>query len=71
MLALGGLRRAGFVGPAFQRAQAIREAFFRDGGRQLGMRLEWRLLELEPGVAEFALDVDGRKVDALGGGGAS
>jgi type VI secretion system protein ImpL len=45
---------------AFQRAQAIREAFFRDGGRQLGMKLEWRLLELDPGVAEFALDVDGQ-----------
>lgn len=45
---------------SFQRAQAIREAFFRDGGRQLGMRLEWRLLELEPGVAEFTLDVDGQ-----------
>ena len=24
------------------------------------MKLEWRLLELEPGVAEFALDVDGQ-----------
>jgi type VI secretion system protein ImpL len=44
----------------FQRAQAIREAFFGDGGRQLGTRLEWRLLELDPAVAEFALDVDGQ-----------
>jgi len=56
--------RAGTAGAdalqPFQRAQAIREAFFRDGGRQLGVKLEWRLLELDPGVAEFALDVDGQ-----------
>lgn len=44
----------------FQRAQAIRDAFFRDGGRQFGVRLELRLLELEPGIAEFSLDVDGQ-----------
>ena len=44
----------------FQRAQAIREAFFRDGGRQLGMRLDLRLLELDAGVGEFSLDVDGQ-----------
>jgi type VI secretion system protein ImpL len=44
----------------FQRAQAIREGFFRDGGRQFGVRLEMRLLELEPGIAEFVLDVDGQ-----------
>jgi type VI secretion system protein ImpL len=44
----------------FQRAQAIREAFFRDGGRQLGVRLEFRPLALDPGIAEFALDVDGQ-----------
>jgi type VI secretion system protein ImpL len=45
---------------AFQRAQAIRDAFFREGGRQFGVRLEMRLLELEPGIAEFVLDVDGQ-----------
>jgi type VI secretion system protein ImpL len=44
----------------FERAQAIREAFFRDGGRQFGVRLEMRLLELESGIAEFVLDVDGQ-----------
>jgi type VI secretion system protein ImpL len=44
----------------FQRAQAIREAFFRDGGREFGVRMELRLLELEPGIAEFVLDVDGQ-----------
>lgn len=56
-------RTAGQGGEAlqpFQRAQAIREAFFREGGRQLGTRLEFRLLEVDAGVAEFALDVDGQ-----------
>ena len=44
----------------FQRAQAIREAFFRDGGRQFGTRLEFRLLELDTAAGEFTLDVDGQ-----------
>ncbi len=44
----------------FQRAQSIREAFFRDSGHTLGARLEFRLLELDPGVAQFTLDVDGQ-----------
>lgn len=44
----------------FRRAQAIRDAFFRDGGRALGTRLEFRLLELDAGAAEFTLDVDGQ-----------
>ncbi len=44
----------------FRRAQSIREAFFRDGGRALGTRLEFRLLELDAGASEFTLDVDGQ-----------
>ena len=44
----------------FRRAQTIREAFFRDGGRVLGTRLEFRLLELDAGASEFTLDVDGQ-----------
>ena len=44
----------------FRRAQTIREAFFRDGGRALGTRLEFRLLELDAGASEFTLDVDGQ-----------
>ena len=44
----------------FQRAQAIRDAYFRDGGRQFGMRLELRLLEMDAGIGEFMLDVDGQ-----------
>ncbi len=46
--------------PQFQRARAIREAFFRDGGRQLGVRLELRLLEMDGSIGEFMLDVDGQ-----------
>jgi type VI secretion system protein ImpL len=44
----------------FRRAQSIRDAFFRDGGRALGTRLEFRLLELDAGASEFTLDVDGQ-----------
>lgn len=44
----------------FMRAQAIRDAWFRDGGRQFGLRFELRLLELDPALAEFALDIDGQ-----------
>jgi type VI secretion system protein ImpL len=44
----------------FQRAQVIREAFFRDGGRRLGVRLDFRALELDPGIGEFLLEVDGQ-----------
>ncbi len=46
--------------PQFQRAQAIRDAFFRDGGRRLGIRLEFRLIELDAAIREFTLDVDGQ-----------
>ncbi|HEU0199427.1 MAG TPA: type VI secretion IcmF C-terminal domain-containing protein, partial [Burkholderiaceae bacterium] len=46
----------------FQRAQSIRDAFFRDGGRALGVRLEFRLLEMDAGVSAFALEVDGQNM---------
>ena len=44
----------------FQRAQAIRDAFFREGGRALGVQLDFRLLELDADAAAFSLDVDGQ-----------
>jgi type VI secretion system protein ImpL len=44
----------------FHRARGIRDAFFRDGGRRLGMQLELRALEFDPGIAELTLDVDGQ-----------
>jgi type VI secretion system protein ImpL len=53
---------AGAAGDAalpFQRARQVRDAFFVDGGRRFGVRLEMRLLELDPGVAEFGLDAGG------------
>ncbi len=42
------------------RAQAVRDSYFRDGGRTLGTRLEWRLLELDAGAGQFLLDIDGQ-----------
>jgi type VI secretion system protein ImpL len=44
----------------FQRALAIRDAFFSDGGKTLGGRLEFRLLEMQTGVGSMVLDVDGQ-----------
>ncbi|HSW24942.1 MAG TPA: type VI secretion IcmF C-terminal domain-containing protein, partial [Burkholderiaceae bacterium] len=44
----------------FQRAQAIRSAFFSDGGRQFAVRMDLRLLELDPGIGQLTIDVDGR-----------
>jgi len=44
----------------FQRAHQIRESFFGDGGKRLGMKLEFRLVELDPGVSELVLDIDGQ-----------
>jgi type VI secretion system protein ImpL len=44
----------------FQRAQLIRNAMFSDGGRTLGVRLEFRLLELDAGLSSFEIEVDGQ-----------
>jgi type VI secretion system protein ImpL len=46
----------------FQRAQSIRQAFFRDGARAFGTALEFRLLELDPGTRLFTLEVDGQSM---------
>ena len=45
---------------AFQRAQSIRNAFFVDGGRQFGVRMDLRVLELDPGIGALLIDVDGQ-----------
>jgi type VI secretion system protein ImpL len=45
----------------FQRAQAIREVFFR-GGQGTSMRLEFKPLSLDPSITLFTLDVDGQLV---------
>ncbi|MFI4931868.1 MAG: type VI secretion system membrane subunit TssM, partial [Burkholderiales bacterium] len=44
----------------FQRAQAIRSAFFSDAGRQFGVRMDLRLLELDPGIGQLTIDIDGQ-----------
>jgi type VI secretion system protein ImpL len=53
-------------GPAsliqFQRAQKIREVFFRAGGRTPGLKLEFRPLEMDAAINQFILDVDGQLV---------
>jgi type VI secretion system protein ImpL len=54
----------------FQRAQRIREVFFRAGGKTPSMRIEMRLVELEPSLKELVLDVDGQ-VQKLATGGPS
>jgi len=44
----------------FQRAQAIRAAFFADGGRNIAVRMDLKLLELDPGIGALLIDVDGQ-----------
>jgi type VI secretion system protein ImpL len=54
----------------FQRAQRIREVFFRGGGKAPAMRIELQLTELEPSLKELVLDIDGQ-VQRLTTGGPS
>jgi type VI secretion system protein ImpL len=44
----------------FQRAAKIREAFFRAGGKAPGFKVDLRVLEMDPGIKELVLDVDGQ-----------
>ena len=44
----------------FQRAQRIREVFFRNGGKTPAIRVEMRLSELEPSLKELSFDIDGQ-----------
>ena len=44
----------------FQRAQRIREVFFRSGGKVPAIRIEMRLSELEPTLKELIFDIDGQ-----------
>jgi type VI secretion system protein ImpL len=46
----------------FQRAQAIRDVFFRSGGATPGMRLEFKPVEMDASITQFILDVDGQLV---------
>ncbi|AKJ28865.1 type VI secretion protein [Caldimonas brevitalea] len=46
----------------FQRAQAIRDTFFRSGGKAPGLRLDFKPLEMDASITQFILDVDGQIV---------
>ncbi|HSW22105.1 MAG TPA: ImcF-related family protein, partial [Burkholderiaceae bacterium] len=46
----------------FQRAHHIRQAFFLDGNRQFGVRMELRLLELDPSMGALLIDIDGHSL---------
>jgi type VI secretion system protein ImpL len=52
----------------FQRAARIRDVFFRAGGKQPAIRIEMRLLELDPSLKELTLDIDGAVQKLLPGG---
>ena len=46
----------------FQRAQVIREVFFRGGGANPSIQLEFKAMEMDANIQQFILDVDGRLV---------
>jgi type VI secretion system protein ImpL len=46
----------------FQNAAAIRDTFFRNGGKQPALRLDFTPLDMDPGITQFVLDVDGQIV---------
>ena len=46
----------------FQRAAIIRDTFFRSGGSQVGLRLDFKPVEMDATITQFILDVDGQIV---------
>jgi type VI secretion system protein ImpL len=46
----------------FQRAQVIRDVFFRGGGGTPSIQLEFKPLEMDASIQHFLLDVDGKAV---------
>jgi type VI secretion system protein ImpL len=46
----------------FQRAMAIRDTFFRSGGKNPSLRLDFKPLEMDASITQFVLDVDGTLV---------
>lgn len=55
------LARGGPDLDTFDRAQQIRDLFFREaGGRKLGWRLEFKVVELEPSITDLSIDIDGQ-----------
>ncbi|MBL0089153.1 MAG: type VI secretion system membrane subunit TssM [Ideonella sp.] len=51
----------------FQRAAKIREAFFRAGGKAPGFKVDLRVLEMDAGVKELVLDIDGQAMKFAAG----
>jgi type VI secretion system protein ImpL len=46
----------------FQRAQAIRQTFFGEQGKQIAWKAEVRVPELDPAVLSLAIDIDGQSM---------
>ena len=46
----------------FQRAQAIRDVFFRGGGTTPSIQLDFKPMEMDASIQQFVLDVDGKPV---------
>ncbi|HJT50365.1 MAG TPA: type VI secretion system membrane subunit TssM, partial [Nitrosospira sp.] len=46
----------------FYRAQIIRDVFFRGGGREAGLSLTFKPIEMDASITQFILDVDGQLV---------
>ncbi len=46
----------------FQRAQVIREVYFRGGGANPSIQLEFKAIEMDASIQQFTLDVDGKLV---------
>jgi type VI secretion system protein ImpL len=46
----------------FQRAAAIRDTFFRAGGKVPGLRLDFKPVEMDESILQFTLDFDGQLV---------
>ncbi|MBX3622861.1 MAG: type VI secretion system membrane subunit TssM [Rhizobacter sp.] len=46
----------------FQHAAMIRDTFFRGGGNQISVRLDFKPLEMDATITQFILDVDGQIV---------
>jgi type VI secretion system protein ImpL len=46
----------------FERANRIKEVFFRGGARVPGLRLDFKAVEMDAGITQFILDVDGQLV---------
>ena len=46
----------------FQRAQTIRNVFFRSGGKSPALRLEFKPVEMDATITQFILDIDGQLI---------